>query len=67
MVLERIDRKSVLSAGHRFLDLYAKIPFYANMFSSAGFQITSDQSVPDKLVETLLISGNEAIVSARAL
>ena len=35
------------------------------MFSSAGFQITSDQSVPDKLVETLLISGNEAMVSAR--
>ena len=55
------DRKSVLSAGHRFLDFYAKIPFYTNMFSSAGFQMTSDQSVP----ETLLISGNEAKVSAR--
>jgi alkanesulfonate monooxygenase SsuD/methylene tetrahydromethanopterin reductase-like flavin-dependent oxidoreductase (luciferase family) len=59
------DRKSVLSAGHRFLDFYAKIPFYTNMFSSAGFQMTSDQSVPDELVETLLISGNEAKVSAR--
>jgi F420-dependent oxidoreductase-like protein len=59
------DRDSVLSAGHRFLDFYAKIPFYANMFSNAGFQITSDQSVPDVLVDTLLISGNEATVSTQ--
>jgi hypothetical protein len=59
------DRTSALSAGHRFLDFYGKIPFYANMFSNAGFQMTSDQSVPDPLVDTLLISGNEATVSAR--
>jgi F420-dependent oxidoreductase-like protein len=59
------DRTSALSAGHRFLDFYAKIPFYANMFSNAGFQITADQSVPDALVDTLLISGNEVKISAR--
>ena len=59
------DRDSALSAGHRFLDFYAKIPFYANMFSNAGFQITSDQTIPDALVDSLLISGNEATVSAR--
>lgn len=59
------DQDSVLSAGHRFLDFYGKIPFYANMFSNAGFQITSDQSVPDALVDTLLISGNETTISAR--
>jgi hypothetical protein len=35
------------------------------MFSNAGFQITSDQSLPDALVDTLLISGNDATVSAR--
>jgi F420-dependent oxidoreductase-like protein len=59
------DRESVHSAGHEFLDLYVKIPFYANMFSNAGYQITSEQCVPDILVDTLLISGNEATVSAR--
>jgi F420-dependent oxidoreductase-like protein len=59
------DRDSVLSAGHKFLDFYAKIPFYVNMFSNAGFQMTSDQGVPDALVDTLLISGNETMVSAR--
>ena len=57
------DRASVLSAGHRFLDFYA--PFFANMFSNAGFQITSDQKVSDALVDNLIISGNDATVAAR--
>ena len=57
------DRASVLSAGHRFLDFYA--PFFANMFSNAGFQITFDQTVPDALVDNLIISGNDATVAAR--
>jgi hypothetical protein len=46
------------------LDFYAKIPFYANMFSNAGFRITSDQMLPDALVDNLVISGNEAAVAA---
>lgn len=59
------DKNSILSAGHQLLDFYAKIPFYANMFSNAGFQPTSDQTVPDALVDNLVISGNEDIVAAR--
>ena len=59
------DRNSILSAGHQLLDFYAKVPFYANMFSNAGFQLTSDQTVPDTLVDNLVISGNEDIVAAR--
>jgi alkanesulfonate monooxygenase SsuD/methylene tetrahydromethanopterin reductase-like flavin-dependent oxidoreductase (luciferase family) len=59
------DRNSRLSAGHQLLDFYAKVPFYANMFSSAGFQLTSDLTVPDALVDNLVISGNEDIVAAR--
>lgn len=35
------------------------------MFSNAGFQINSDQSVSDALVDSLVISGNEATVSGR--
>lgn len=57
------DRASVLSAGHRFLDFYA--PFFANIFSNAGFQITSDQAVSDDLVNNLVVLGNEATVAAR--
>ena len=48
------DRNSVLSAGHRYLDFYAKIPFYANMFSNAGFQLTFDQMVIDVLIDSKL-------------
>ena len=59
------DRNSILLAGHRLLDFYAKIPFYANMFSNAGFQLTSDQAIPDTLVDNLVISGNERTVSAQ--
>ena len=59
------DRVSVLPAGHRYLDFYAKIPFYANMFSNAGFQITTDQTVPDALVDNLVTSGNEEKVAGR--
>jgi hypothetical protein len=59
------DRHAVLAAGHQMLDFYAKIPFYANMFSNAGFSLTSDQAIPDTLVDSLVISGNESIVVAR--
>ena len=59
------DRNSILLAGHRLLDFYAKIPFYANMFSKAGFQLTSDQAIPDTLVDNLVISGNEVTVSVQ--
>jgi hypothetical protein len=59
------DRDSVLSAGHRYLDFYAKISFYANMFSNAGFRITSHQMVPDALIDNLVISGNETTIVAR--
>ena len=59
------DRNSILLAGHRRLDFYAKIPFYANMFSKAGFPLTSDQAIPDALVDNLVITGNETKISAR--
>jgi hypothetical protein len=47
------------------LDSHAKVPFYANMFSDAGFPLTSDQTVPDALVDSLVISGNEGKVASR--
>jgi F420-dependent oxidoreductase-like protein len=59
------DPASVLAAGHQMLDFYAKVPFYANMFTNAGLQSTDDQAVSDDLVESLVISGNEAAVAGR--
>ena len=60
------DRHSVMAAGHQVLDMYAKLPFYAKMFADAGFPLTADQMVvPESLVDSLIVSGNEATVAAR--
>ena len=60
------DLGSVLDGGHQMLDFYAKVPFYANMFTNAGLPSTDDQqAVSDDLVEGLVIWGNEAAVAAR--
>jgi alkanesulfonate monooxygenase SsuD/methylene tetrahydromethanopterin reductase-like flavin-dependent oxidoreductase (luciferase family) len=60
------DRDSVLTASHQMLDFYVTIPFYANMFTIAGLSSTSDQkALSDDLVESLVVSGNEAKVAAR--
>ncbi len=59
------DRDSVLAAGHQMLDFYAKIPFYANMFTNAGFPSIPNRAMSDDLVESLVVSGNEAEVTAR--
>jgi alkanesulfonate monooxygenase SsuD/methylene tetrahydromethanopterin reductase-like flavin-dependent oxidoreductase (luciferase family) len=60
------DRPSIMAAGHRVLDMTAELPFYVKMFSDAGFPLTAGQtSVPDSLLDRLIVSGNEATVIAR--
>jgi F420-dependent oxidoreductase-like protein len=60
------DHHSVMAAGHGALDMYAKFPFYVKMFSDAGFSLTAGQtSVPDSLVDSLIVSGNEDTVAAQ--
>jgi F420-dependent oxidoreductase-like protein len=59
------DRDSVLAAGQQLLDMYAKLPFYAKMFADAGFPLTAGQKVPDSLVDSLIVSGNEDTVAAQ--
>ena len=53
------DRDSVMVAGHKMFDMYAKLPFYVKMFADAGFPLTSDNKVNDDLVNNMIISGNE--------
>lgn len=66
MVALSQDRHSVLATGHQLLDTLANLPFYTKMFAEAGFPLTAGQtSVPDALVDSLVISGNEATVAAR--
>jgi len=58
------DRQAVLAAA-RQLDRYARLPFYARMFAEAGFPIPRDGSMPEALLENLVVSGDEAAVAAR--
>lgn len=59
------DRNLAMAAGHQFMDIYATLPFYVKMFTSAGFPITLGSAMPDTLVDSLVISGNEDTVTAR--
>jgi alkanesulfonate monooxygenase SsuD/methylene tetrahydromethanopterin reductase-like flavin-dependent oxidoreductase (luciferase family) len=65
------DSSLILEKGHQLLSYYTKLPFYAKMFTDAGFPIiTSDGGsnetiVPDALVKSLVISGGESSVAAR--
>jgi F420-dependent oxidoreductase-like protein len=59
------DRAAVLAAGRARVRGYAGAPFYARMFADAGFPLPGDGSVPDALVESLVVSGTEAAVRAR--
>ena len=54
-----------MAAGHQLIDTYAKYPFYVKMFTSAGFPTTVGGAAPDGLVDSLVISGNEDMVTAR--
>jgi F420-dependent oxidoreductase-like protein len=66
MVALSQDHHSVMAAGHGALDMYAKFPFYVKMFAEAGFSLTAGQtSVPDSLVDGLIVSGNEDTVAAQ--
>jgi F420-dependent oxidoreductase-like protein len=59
------DRDTVLAAGHQLLDMYAKFPFYAKMFTDAGFPLTAGQMISDSLIDSLIVSGNEDTVAAQ--
>ena len=53
-------------AGHQLLDFYTMIfPFYVKMFTSAGFPTTVGGAALDGLVESLVISGDEDMVTSR--
>jgi alkanesulfonate monooxygenase SsuD/methylene tetrahydromethanopterin reductase-like flavin-dependent oxidoreductase (luciferase family) len=59
------DRNAVLKAGRQMIDVYTKLPFYTQMFSDAGFPITAGQKIPDALIDSFLISGNEKTVASK--
>jgi alkanesulfonate monooxygenase SsuD/methylene tetrahydromethanopterin reductase-like flavin-dependent oxidoreductase (luciferase family) len=59
------DRQAVLAVARKQLGRYGKLPFYAEMFADAGFPVSSDGTMSDALLESLVVSGDEDTVAAR--
>ncbi len=59
------DRHEVLAASRKQINRYARLPFYANMFADAGFPVESDGSMSDNLIDSLVVSGDEATITSR--
>jgi alkanesulfonate monooxygenase SsuD/methylene tetrahydromethanopterin reductase-like flavin-dependent oxidoreductase (luciferase family) len=59
------DRQAVLTATRRQIQRYGRLPFYRNMFADAGFPVAEDGMMPDELVDSLVISGDDAAIAAR--
>jgi F420-dependent oxidoreductase-like protein len=59
------DRAMVHAAARQQLGTYARLPFYAGMFSDAGYPVGEDGALPDALIDDLVVSGSEATIGSR--
>ncbi len=59
------DRHEVLAASRKQISRYARLPFYANMFADAGFPVGPDGTMSDDLIDSLVVSGDEATIEKR--
>ncbi len=59
------DREQMLSAARPRLQNYGRLPFYAGMFSDAGFPVGENGAVSDDLLDHLVIWGDESDVRRR--
>jgi F420-dependent oxidoreductase-like protein len=59
------DREAVRAAARPQLANYGRLPFYRGMFEDAGFQVNPDNSLPDALLDELVVSGSPAEIAAR--
>jgi F420-dependent oxidoreductase-like protein len=59
------DREAVRKAARAQFSMYARLPFYRNMFADAGFPIGPDNTLPDALVDALFVSGDAGTVRDR--
>ena len=55
------------AAARQQLGSYGRLPFYAGMFSDAGFRVSPDGTMPDALFDELVVSGTPAEVENRLL
>jgi alkanesulfonate monooxygenase SsuD/methylene tetrahydromethanopterin reductase-like flavin-dependent oxidoreductase (luciferase family) len=59
------DRGAVIEATRKQISRYGHLPFYAHMFAESGHPVASDGTMPDDLIDTLVISGDDAAIASR--
>lgn len=59
------DREAVRAAARPQLANYGRLPFYRGMFEDAGYPVNSDNSLPDALLDELVVSGTPDEIAAR--
>lgn len=64
-VVQTTDRRAALAAGRQHLSFYVRHPFYAAMFAAAGHPIPDDLTVPEGLIDSLIIAGTDDEIARR--
>ena len=59
------DREAVRAAARPQLANYGRLPFYQGMFKDAGYPVNPDNSLPDALLDELVVSGSPDEIAAR--
>lgn len=59
------DREAVRTAFHAQFGIYGRIPFYVAMFEAAGYPVTGGGEMPNRLLDTLAVSGSPEQVRSR--
>jgi len=55
----------VIAAAQKRLGMYGKLPFYRHMFAEAGYPVPEDGTLPDALIDNLVVSGSEETVASQ--
>ena len=59
------DRARVRRTARATFAPYGRLPFYRHMFADAGFPIPADETLPDALIDALVVAGDAATVRDR--
>jgi F420-dependent oxidoreductase-like protein len=59
------DADAARAAARKALSVYARLPFYYNMWAAAGYPLEADGAVSDDLIANLVVMGDEAAVATR--
>lgn len=67
LVSPSLDRDDVRRRARSALGYYAEAPFYQRMFAAAGFPLGPDLALPDRLLDALVVSGDDDEIAAQVM